>query len=121
MIAAALGLLLLAQTLPQGAASIGGAGSAGDGRSPKGAASIDQRLDKERAAARQLAGREAGLLGKLAEQERQVEIESRAARAPSEAKRSTASASRSDSSNALKSRLRRNTSPMERAPSRKRR
>ncbi len=81
MIAAALGLLLLAQTLPQGAASIGGAGSAGDGRSPKGAASIDQRLDKERAAARQLAGREAGLLGKLAEQERQVEIESRAVRA----------------------------------------
>jgi septal ring factor EnvC (AmiA/AmiB activator) len=71
MIAAVLGVLLLAQTL----------GSAGDGPSTKGAASIPQRLDKERAAARQLAGREAGLLGRLAEQERQVEIESRAVRA----------------------------------------
>ena len=58
MIAAALGALLLAQTLPQ----------------------IEQQLDRERAAARQLAGKEAGLLGRLADQERQVEIESRAVR-----------------------------------------
>lgn len=60
MIAAALALLL-AQA-PQGAA-------------------IQERLEKERAAARQLATREAGLLGRLAEQERQVEVESRALRA----------------------------------------
>ena len=42
---------------------------------------IEQRLEKERAAARQLAGRESGLLGRLAELERQVEIEARAVRA----------------------------------------
>ena len=58
MIGAALAALLIAQTLPQ----------------------IQQRLEKERALARQLAGKEAGLLGRLAEQERQVEIESRAVR-----------------------------------------
>lgn len=58
MIAAALGALLLAQTLPQ----------------------IEQRLNSERAAALQLAGKEASLLGRLAEQERQVEIASRAVR-----------------------------------------
>jgi septal ring factor EnvC (AmiA/AmiB activator) len=41
-------------------------------------AGIEQRLEKERAAAKQLAGREAGLLGHLAGLERQVELESRA-------------------------------------------
>ena len=42
---------------------------------------IEQRLEKERAAARQLAGREAGLLGRLAEMERQIEVEGRALKA----------------------------------------
>lgn len=41
-------------------------------------AGLEQRLERERAAAKQLAGREAGLLGHLAGLERQVELESRA-------------------------------------------
>ncbi|HXN81582.1 MAG TPA: peptidoglycan DD-metalloendopeptidase family protein [Myxococcales bacterium] len=42
---------------------------------------LDARLEKERAAAAQLSQRESGLLGKLAELERQVEVEGRALRA----------------------------------------
>ncbi len=42
---------------------------------------LDARIEKERAAAAQLALRESGLLGRLAELERQVEVEGRALRA----------------------------------------
>ncbi|HET7787753.1 MAG TPA: peptidoglycan DD-metalloendopeptidase family protein [Myxococcales bacterium] len=42
---------------------------------------VRERLQEERAAAEQLAGREASLLGKLADLERQIELEGRALRA----------------------------------------
>ena len=42
---------------------------------------VRQRLQEERAAAHKLAGREANVLGRLAELERQIEVESRALRA----------------------------------------
>jgi len=42
---------------------------------------VQQRLSEERAAAQKLAGREAGILGRLADLERQVEVEGRALRA----------------------------------------
>ncbi len=42
---------------------------------------VQQRLSEERAAAEKLAGRESSLLGRLADLERQVEVESRALRA----------------------------------------
>lgn len=42
---------------------------------------IEKQLEKERATAAQLAGREAGLLGRLTELERQIEVEGRAVRA----------------------------------------
>ncbi len=89
-------LLLLAPTLPQ----------------------LEVRIEKERAAARQLAGKEAGVLGRLAEQERQVEIEARAVRAAqqrlraattrlsaSEAKSTLAGAALDRATNALGPRL----------------
>src|SRR3954470_491335 len=42
---------------------------------------VQQRLEEERAQAAKLAGREASLLGRLADMERQVELEGRAVRA----------------------------------------
>ena len=48
---------------------------------PQSLQGIEQRLEKERAAAKQLAGKEAGLLGRLAELERQIEVEGRALKA----------------------------------------
>lgn len=42
---------------------------------------VQQRLSEERAAAQKLAGRESSLLGRMADLERQVEVESRALRA----------------------------------------
>ena len=48
---------------------------------PQSLPEVQQRLDEERAAAIKLAGREASLLGKLADLERQIELEGRALRA----------------------------------------
>src|SRR3954470_22438384 len=42
---------------------------------------VQQRLNDERAAAQKLAGRESTLLGRLADLERQIEVEGRALRA----------------------------------------
>src|SRR5205085_12382273 len=51
---------------------------------------VQERLEKERSAARQLAARESSLLGRLAELERQIEVESRALRAAQARHRSAA-------------------------------
>ena len=51
---------------------------------------LRQRLADERAAAEKLAGREAGVLGRLADLERQIEVESRALRAAQTRLRSAA-------------------------------
>jgi septal ring factor EnvC (AmiA/AmiB activator) len=49
--------------------------------SPQTLPEVQQRLQEERAAAQKLAGREATLLGRLADLERQIEVEGRAMRA----------------------------------------
>lgn len=48
---------------------------------PAGLSDLQQRLERERNTARQLAAREANLLGRLADLERQIEVEGRALRA----------------------------------------
>jgi len=68
-------LLLLSAPLPVSGPGAGGA--------PPSATlpGLEKQLEKERSAAAQLLGRETSLLGRLAELERQIEVESRAVRA----------------------------------------